>query len=315
MQLVGMLHRNDPAGTVDFLKSAFPRLESEVKHTGSLTRHVQYESGTSDEDHLHFLGVEVSRIEDIPEGMIAWDLRGDTWTVLQPKDGKGVVTWREDLSWQWLDQSTPERSIGEFTAKCPSEWSDKSVSPPRDFTIFATGYIDKSKHVDDDIYLVDYDPSWPRKYDEMACWLRDSLGPHVALRVEHYGSTSIPGMPAKPVIDVLVEVPSFAEARKRAIPLFNRPECEYWWYTDHMCFHMRESLAGRRTHHIHVALAGHRIWEGLAFRDYLRSHPEDASNYAALKGELAARHQRDRERYTDAKTEFVREVTAKALQE
>jgi len=62
-----------------------------------------------------------------------------------------------------------------------------------------------------------------------------------------------------------------------------------------------------------MAPAGHEIWNGLAFRDYLRSHPEDAARYVALKRELAGRHRTDRERYTEAKGAFVREMTEKAL--
>jgi len=70
----------------------------------------------------------------------------------------------------------------------------------------------------------------------------DLLGPGVALRVEHYGSTSIPVCPAKPIIDILVEIPSWEEGRKRAIPVFNSPEIEYWFYNDHMCFILRDKV-------------------------------------------------------------------------
>jgi len=69
----------------------------------------------------------------------------------------------------------------------------------------------------------------------------------------------------------------------------------------------------RRTHHVHLAPASHPVWDGLAFRDALRAHPDTAARYAALKGELATRYREDREGYTEAKTAFVREVTAKAL--
>jgi GrpB-like predicted nucleotidyltransferase (UPF0157 family) len=72
---------------------------------------------------------------------------------------------------------------------------------------------------------------------------------------------------------------------------------------------------GKRTHHLHLAPAGHEIWNGLAFRDYLRTHPEEAARYASLKRQLAESHQTDRERYTEAKTEYVKKVTEKALKE
>jgi GrpB-like predicted nucleotidyltransferase (UPF0157 family) len=165
----------------------------------------------------------------------------------------------------------------------------------------------------DDVELVDYDPSWPQQFTEFATWLCDLLGVDVALRIEHYGSTAIPGIPAKPIIDVLVEIPSFAEAKRVTIPRLNSERWEYWWYSDHMTFIRRERLMGRRTHHVHMAPRGHRLWEGLAFRDYLISHPQEVSRYAALKRELAENYRQDRERYTQAKTEFVREITSKAL--
>lgn len=113
---------------------------------------------------------------------------------------------------------------------------------------------------------------------------------------------------------MLVEVPSYDIARQAILPLLNREEWEYWWYQDHMVFIKRQALMGKRTHHIHLAPAEHRLWEGIAFRDYLIAHPETAARYAALKGELADKHREDREGYTQAKTAFVQEITAKALQ-
>jgi GrpB-like predicted nucleotidyltransferase (UPF0157 family) len=119
-------------------------------------------------------------------------------------------------------------------------------------------------------------------------------------------------MPAKPVIDVLVEVPSYDDARRVLIPALNDESWEYWWYTDHMIFIKRDMVTGKRTHHIHIAPPGHRLWEGLAFRDYLIAHPETAGEYAALKQELAALFRTEREKYTDAKTAFIRAITDKA---
>ena len=82
---------------------------------------------------------------------------------------------------------------------------------------------------------------------------------------------------------------------------------------DKRVFFKRKEIMGERSHHIHLAPAGHDIWKGLAFRDYLRSHGEEAGRYAALKQRLASLYPADRERYTQAKTEFVNEILAKAL--
>ena len=70
---------------------------------------------------------------------------------------------------------------------------------------------------------------------------------------------------------------------------------------------------GTRTHHIYAAPGGHRVWEGIAFRNYLHAHPDEAVGYTALKRQLAEYHATDREAYTDSKDGFLRKVTAKAL--
>lgn len=300
--LVGALHMGSPDDVIPFLHATFPRLAGEVKHHGIIARQIQYASGTDEGDYIHFLGMEVDRIEDIPEGMMAWQIDDDSWSVLQPRDGVDEVIWQTALSWEWLDLRVPGRPCGEFSA----EWLSNGISALHSFRMVSNSYI--GAPADDDIRLVEYDPAWPWKFEEMKERLLDLLGLDVAIRIEHYGSTSIPGMPAKPVIDILVEIPSFGEGRKRAIPAFNAPEVEYW-RSDHMRFYMRDGITGTRTHHLHMAPAGHRIWEGLAFRDYLRAHPDDASRYVALKYELADRHRTDREAYTNAKAAIVRAIT------
>ncbi len=79
-----------------------------------------------------------------------------------------------------------------------------------------------------------------------------------------------------------------------------------------MTFVKRDSFQGRRTYHIHMAPKGHELWDAIIFRDYLRTHPIEASRYAELKYGLAAVHENDRERYTLAKTDFVEETLGKA---
>ncbi|MDQ7791007.1 MAG: GrpB family protein [Clostridia bacterium] len=266
--------------------------------------------------HLSFFGIEVDEIESIPAGMVAWDLSENKWTVWQVKDGRESIIRQEDITWQWLDQleSDSRRSVGEFTVSGPSQWLCSGYSDYREFWMFASAYVGLDKGgFQDQIYLVDYDSSWPEQFKEIADWLQSKLGSDVALHIEHYGSTAIPGMPAKPIIDILVEIPSFEEGKKRALPCLNSEMCEYWWYSGHMVLIKRKELMGERAYHIHMAPRGHGIWKGLVFRDYLRSHPEEAKRYALLKYRLAKSHRNDRERYTQAKTEFVHEIVAKAL--
>lgn len=324
MQIVGaqqvIASDSDTENLIRFYESLFGRLTKEVKNTGNLTRYVGYQSVVSGKENLHFFGIEVDGIEGIPEGMFAWDLSDNRWTVRQSKNGQDAVISQKNIIWRWIDKSPSGsgRCVGEFAVPSSDESINKERSECRDFWISANAYV-KPQEKDagiDEVHIVDYDPSWPQQFDEIAGWLRDYLGTEIVLRVEHYGSTAIPNMPAKPIIDVLVEIPSFSEARQRAIVLLNSEKWEYWWYSGHMIhmiFIKREKLMGRRTHHIHMAPRGHKLWQGLAFRDYLISHEKEASRYATLKQELVKSYRKDRERYTEAKTTFIKEITSKAL--
>ena len=303
LNLIGAIYTGNSENTIPFLIEMFGRF-AEVKHSMP-ARQIQYAS--DDGGYLLFMGVEVECIEDVPEGMIGWEIVGDSWRIIQ----RNEVVWQETILWNWLDMSNPERPVGEFRAKCPAAWNGSGLPEYREFRIVSHSYICAASS--DDVYLVDYDPAWPGKYEAKKREILELLGPDVALRIEHYGSTSIPGMPAKPIIDILVEIPSLEEGRRCAIPAFNTPEVEYWFYGDHMCFIMRDKVTGIRTHHLHMAPAGHRILEGLAFRDYMRTHPEDAERYLELKHRLVMEFHDDREGYTAAKEEFVRELTDRAL--
>jgi GrpB-like predicted nucleotidyltransferase (UPF0157 family) len=167
----------------------------------------------------------------------------------------------------------------------------------------------------DDVELVAYDPRWAEIFRAEAERLRKLLGGEMVLRVEHVGSTGVGGMMAKPVIDMLVEIPSFEAAMGLVLPKLMEEGCEYFWRDDrppgHMMF-IRRNASGVRTHHIHMAPAGHSLWERVEFRDYLRSHPAEAREYEQLKMRLAAEHPGDREAYTNGKGEYVKRITAKS---
>lgn len=308
LRLVGAQQRNPAPGDHSLIVGGFARLPKEVPHTGDVTRLLGYEALGPDGERRRFFGIAVTRIDHIPDGFVAWELSADQWVIREPVPGANAGVTTAPLSWLWR-AATPVGPLGEFVARCPAGGAE-----PREFRLFAHVPIDRRlPGFRDDVALVDYDPRWPAQFAESADWLRTELGSDVALRIEHYGSTAIPGMPAKPVIDVLVEVPSFAAARERALPRLSGDCWEYWWYADHMVFFRRNGVMGERTAHVHLAPAGHAVWRGLAFRDYLRTHPADAARYAALKRDLAVRFAHDREAYTRAKTEFVQSVTARAL--
>lgn len=167
----------------------------------------------------------------------------------------------------------------------------------------------------DEIEIVAYDPRWPDLFAAEAARLKAALPADLILGIEHFGSTAIPGLAAKPIIDILVAVRSLAEVQERAVEPLEALDYLYWYdnpKTDRMYFVKGMPPYGaRRTHHVHMTETAGEMWQRLAFRDHLRTHPEDAQRYERLKRKLAAGHRTDREAYTEAKAAFVAEIMAK----
>jgi GrpB-like predicted nucleotidyltransferase (UPF0157 family) len=312
LRLAGELRFRGADWTLEELRNLFQRLGDNLAKTGVMTRYIRYFGESGERTEVRFFGLQVDSVAKIPEGMVALELAEDTFTVKEQKQGKVTILWQNPLTWDWLDRSVPGFPVGDFRVRVPDNWIPQPNSKPLRFILATNSYFEKGMTADDEIRLVDYDPIWPEKFKEMEAWLRKNIPPEILLRVEHFGSTSIPDMPAKPVIDILIEVPSYNEARRILIPILNKPECEYWWSDGHMAFYVRDKLMGTRIYHLHVACAGQPVEKWITFRDYLRTHPEDAQRYAALKYDLAARHTSDREAYTDAKGLFVQEIVDKA---
>ena len=168
----------------------------------------------------------------------------------------------------------------------------------------------------DDVEIVDYDPRWPRLFDEEAGQLRVVLDPSLIVGLEHFGSTAIPGLSAKPIIDILVAVRSLAAAKASFVEPLRKLDYVYWADNpkkDRMFFVKgMPPFGSRRTHHVHVTELQGEMWQRLAFRDYLRAHPEEVEAYDRLKRRLAVDHKTDREAYTDAKSAYVESVMRKA---
>jgi GrpB-like predicted nucleotidyltransferase (UPF0157 family) len=157
------------------------------------------------------------------------------------------------------------------------------------------------------IEIVDYNPGWPRMFEEERASLLPLIGQYVE-DIQHTGSTSVPGLAAKPVIDILIAVRGLALVEKCVGPI----EGLGYGYLGENGLpgrHFFRKPGGRgwhRTHHIHMVLKGSSEWENQTrFRDYLRAHPETRQQYQDLKQELAARFGDDRRGYTDAKQDFV----------
>jgi GrpB-like predicted nucleotidyltransferase (UPF0157 family) len=160
------------------------------------------------------------------------------------------------------------------------------------------------------VEIVDYDPAWPEAWVRERHLLESLIGDFIVGGCEHIGSTAVPGLPAKPVVDVMVGVASL-EASRPAIDVLSRSGYLYSPYRpDVMHWFCKPSLA-LRTHHVHLVPFGCELWQDrLLFRDHLRMHGSIAGEYARLKRELAARHRNDREAYTDGKTAFVQRILA-----
>jgi GrpB-like predicted nucleotidyltransferase (UPF0157 family) len=170
-----------------------------------------------------------------------------------------------------------------------------------------------SNAAEDVIEMVDPDPSWPDQFAAASRALELALRPFQP-RIEHFGSTAIPHLPAKPIIDILIILADPSVWPQVAGSL---TKLEYLYWAENPRSHRMFFVKGmppfgrRRSHHVHVRTPVDSVAE-LCFRDWLRQHPSDAARYAKLKRELAERFQSDREAYTDAKTEFVQEILLRA---
>ena len=176
----------------------------------------------------------------------------------------------------------------------------------------------------DEVKIADYDPAWPEQFAAEAARLRAALGDELVVTVEHFGSTAVPGLSAKPIIDLLVAVRSLLDMRQRGISALESLGYAYWRddpAPDRMFFVKGLPPNGPRTHHVHVVEPGishdPRLGEflfadRLLFRDALRADPEEARRYESLKRRLAAEFPDDREAYTNGKTDYIYGVMQKA---
>jgi len=177
--------------------------------------------------------------------------------------------------------------------------------------------------VREEIAISRYDRRWPESFRQEKEHLQSCLPADLVRRIEHVGSTAVPGLAAKPIVDMLVEVSDLQATRDRIAPVLESQGYEYFWRPTHgddgppfyAWFIKRERGAGVRTHHIHMVEAGPEFaghWDRLLFRDYLIEHPNVAKEYECLKVGLASASPRDRVAYTQGKTDFIVRVTLQA---
>ncbi|MDE2836901.1 MAG: GrpB family protein [Chloroflexota bacterium] len=165
------------------------------------------------------------------------------------------------------------------------------------------------------VEIVEYNPDWPLAFEREAASILAACGPLVD-EVHHVGSTAVPGLAAKPVLDIMPVAAGPAEAHAAVARMA---------MLGYRCLgengisgrlYFEKDVNGRTVAHIHMFPAGHpAIRTHLAFRDYLRTHPEAARDYERLKRDLAARHRNYREAYTDAKAAFIESIIAAAVRQ
>jgi GrpB-like predicted nucleotidyltransferase (UPF0157 family) len=164
------------------------------------------------------------------------------------------------------------------------------------------------------IRVVPYDPDWVVRFEQERVLLERLLAPWLSGGVHHIGSTSVPGLAAKPILDMMAGVADLAAARPATAVLEghgwvhapHRPEA-HWFYRP------RPSVGPEHTHHLHLTQPGSALWrERLAFRDALRADPALREEYQALKLHLAQRRGDDGDGYTGDKRAFVARVLAPA---
>jgi GrpB-like predicted nucleotidyltransferase (UPF0157 family) len=162
------------------------------------------------------------------------------------------------------------------------------------------------------VVIVRYDPDWPKIYEEESRLIRDAVG-GIILSLEQVGSTSVPGLWAKPIIDIIAGVKDSESADRCRVILYNfgyddaspgdQPD---WFY-----------CLGKATHssgfHLHLVKEGSSFQlRHILFRDWLRSHPFDAEAYMDLKINLSEKYRDDRVAYTQSKTDFINGIVEKA---
>lgn len=160
---------------------------------------------------------------------------------------------------------------------------------------------------DQTVFLVDHDPSWHDLFLLQREALSRLLKPWLASPPEHVGSTAVPGLPAKPVIDIVAPVVSLADAQA-AVPILAADGWLFWPddpNRDYRLWFLRPTPA-ERTHHLYLIQHDHpELHRLLLFRDALRDDAALRGAYATLKAQLAEQYSTDRDAYTDAKSAFI----------
>jgi GrpB-like predicted nucleotidyltransferase (UPF0157 family) len=168
------------------------------------------------------------------------------------------------------------------------------------------------------VVIVEYTHEWVTLYEKEKELIQKVIG-HIAVAIEQVGSTAVPGLGAKPTIDIMVGLHRLADAEKCLEPLGS---IGYEYQPEHEAsmperrFFRKGQPPKEQHYHLHMVEKRSDFWkQHLLFRDYLRTHPETTQQYYKLKKELASKYGSNREGYTEAKTSFIESIIAKAKHE
>lgn len=160
----------------------------------------------------------------------------------------------------------------------------------------------------DEVIIVDYNPEWATLFEQEKARLLAVAGDYIE-EIQHVGSTAVPGLAAKPIIDIMIAIRGLSLVEKTVAPIESLGYGymgEYGLPERHFFRKPTNDSWSNRTHHIHMVLKGSNQWVNqFHFRDYLRAHPETRQQYEDLKRELATQFRDDRIAYTDAKQDFI----------
>ena len=189
----------------------------------------------------------------------------------------------------------------------------RAIPQVPEYVAYAADGFPRDPEPDPSIRIVPYDPTWPQLFSAEAAKIRGVLS-DTAIDIHHVGSTAVPGLRSKPIVDILVTVTDIADLPSYRDPL-RRIGYAFNYYPEIPDFHFFGRPRQRpRRYHVHVCEAGS-VHERrhLAVRDYLVAHPEEARQYGSIKAEAAASFPGDRLAYMDAKGPWVTDLESRAL--
>ncbi len=169
----------------------------------------------------------------------------------------------------------------------------------------------------DSVIIVDYNPQWPQMYEQEKARIQEAIGEYL-IDIQHVGSTSIPGLSAKPVIDIMAVIRNISLVEQCIKPL---ETLDYFYQGEggipgRHFFRKPIDISRGRTYHMHMVEKGHDQWAMYQlFREYMLLHPESVQAYDRLKRELAINYGADRVAYTNAKAPFIESIIRAAVKE